>query len=133
MPTPTSIAGALFTVKAGATTPTDYSHQVMDGEISGSANIVDEFVLGPQQVTTATSTSDTVTINGLYDGSAGFYKALHDAYKALTPLDVEIAGGNLKFAGDLHVESLSLPFAAQDSSKFSCTLRGPLTVTVVTP
>lgn len=128
MTAPISIAGAVFTVKVGST---QYEHQIMDGDISGSANIVDEFVLGPQQVTTATSTSETVTINGLYDGSAGLFKAVWDAYKGLDALAIEIVGDDLKFAGSLNVESASVPFSAQDSAKFSVSLRGPLTATVV--
>lgn len=128
MTTPISIAGALFTVKSGAT---DYSHQIMDGDIAGSANIVDEFVLGPQQVTTATSTSDSVSINGLYDGSAGFYKVLWDAYKALTALSVTITGDDGVWTGSLLVESLGGSFSAKDSSKFTCSLRGPLDFDVV--
>jgi hypothetical protein len=127
MATPISIAGAKFTVKSGTT---DYSSQIMDGEIAGSANIVDEFVLGPQQVTTATSTSETLTINGLYDGSAGMFKAMWDAYKALTPLSIEVVGDDGKWTGSLHVESCAVPFSAQDSAKVALSLRGPLAYAV---
>jgi len=127
---PTSIAGALFTVKVSGTA---YSSQIMDGSIDGSTNVVTEFTLGPNQIDTATSTSDTVSINGLYDGSAGIYDALWTAYKARTSVFVLITDGTAKqFAGNVVVESLSLPFGAQDSSKFSCGLRGPLTRGAIT-
>lgn len=130
MPTPTSIAGALFTVKVGGTA---YSHQIMDGAINGSTNIVTEFTLGPNQVDTATSTTDTVSINGLYDGSAGVYDAMWTAYKARTSIFVLITDGTAKqFAGNVVIESLNLPFGAQDSSKFNCSLRGPLTRGAIT-
>lgn len=122
---PTSIAGAQFVVKLAST---EYSAQIMDGSIDGSTNIVTEFTLGPNQVDTATSTSDTVSINGLYDGASGIYDALWTAYKDLDAVVVEIKdGGSKKFTGSVVVESLNLPFGAQDSSKFNCSLRGPLT------
>ena len=128
---PTSIAGALFTVKLASVA---YSSQVMDGSVDGSTNVVTEFTLGPNQVETATSKVTTVTINGLYDGSAGIYDALWAAFDGLSTVAIEIADGTAKkFSGSVLVESLNLPFGAEDSSKFSCSLRGPLTRASYTP
>lgn len=127
---PTSIAGSSFTVKVASTS---YSAQIMDGEIAGSTNIVTEYTLGPNQIDTATSTTDTISINGLYDGSAGIYDALWTAYKGLVAVAVEITDGTAKkFTGTVAIESLNLPFGAEDSAKFSCSLRGPLTRASIT-
>ena len=127
---PTSISGALFTVKIGSTA---YSAQVMDGSIDGSTNVVEEFTLGPNQIVTATSTSTTVSINGLYDGSSGIYDALWTAFSGKTSVWVQLTDGTSKqWAGTVVIETLNVPFGAQDSSKFNCTLRGPLTRGAIT-
>lgn len=125
MPT-TVISGSTFTVKAGAT---DYSAQVRNGSIDGSANIVTEYVLGPATAVSATSTEDTVSVDLLYDGDSGFYMALYTAYKAMTGLAVEITGGATtgKWTGTLLVESLSASFDAQQAASCTATFRGVVT------
>lgn len=124
----TIISGSLFTFKAGSS-PTDYSAQVRNGSIDGSANIITEYVLGPASATVGTSTEDTVSVDLLFDGDSGFYMALYTAYKALTALAVEITAstGAGKWTGSLLVESLSTQFDAQNASSCTATLKGAVT------
>lgn len=129
----TIIAGSTFTFKAGPT-PTDYSAQVRNGSINGTANIVTEYVLGPASATTGTSTEDTVNVDLLFDGDSGFYLALYTAYKGLTPIAVEIAAGTTQgeWTGTLLVESLSAEFDAQNASSCTATFKGNVTFAATT-
>jgi Phage tail tube protein len=121
----THIAGAKFTVKAGAT-PTDYSAQVTDGSISRAANVTKTKTLGPNTVATQTDRDDTVTANFLFDESSGFYKALFDATESLASIAVEITSPGSKWTGTMAVSSLSTEFAAEGVSTCSATLEGLL-------
>ena len=123
-----ALPGSSFTFKLGAT-PTDYTIQVRNLSINSSANVIDEFTLGPNQTTVATSTADSVDLDLLYDGDTGAYQALWTAYKALTPLQVIIAQGatGTKWTGAASiVKAMSLVADAQQTSSFTVTLQGPL-------
>jgi hypothetical protein len=126
----THIAGAKFTVKAGAT-PTDYSAQVTDGSISRSANVTKTKTLGPNTTTTQTDREDTITANFLYDEATGFYKALYDATEALANINVEIASPGGKWTGSVAVSALSTEFSAEGVSTCSATLEGLLVFAAV--
>ena len=129
-----ALPGSSFTFKAGAT-PTDYTIQVRNMSINGAANVIDEFTLGPNQTTVATNTADSVDLDMLYDSDTGAYQALYTAYKALTPIEVEITQGTTghKWTGDaMIVASLNLTADATATASFTCTLQGPLTAATQT-
>ena len=127
-----ALPGSSFTFKVGST-PTDYTIQVRNLTIDGTANVIDEFTLGPNQTTVATNTADAVSLDMLYDADTGAYQALWTAYKALTPLQVIIAQGTTgtKWTGaNMIVATLNLSADAQQTSSFTCTLQGPLVASV---
>lgn len=123
------IAGAKFTVTVGTV---DYSAQVQSGTIDRAANVVKTKTLGPNTVATQTDREDTVSCSFLYDGSAGFYKALNDATESLANVTVTIQGDNGKWTGSMAVSALSTEFNAEDVSTCSATLEGLLAFSAVT-
>lgn len=121
----TSIAGYTVTVKFGSSY---YSAQIMAGTVTRAINVTTEHTLGPNQVDTATSKTDTININGLYDGADGIYDALWASTETLSTVAVVLYDGSAKkWSGNVLVQDLPFEFDAENSSKFSCSLIGPLT------
>ena len=119
----TSIAGSSFTVEVAST---EYTAQVKRGGINSNPNIVTESTLGPNKAITQTDVTDEVACDFLYDGAAGFYKALWDASRVGTGLVVTITGGAGEWTGTLKVSTLSNEFDAESSSACSATFTGVL-------
>ena len=121
----TVIAGTTFTVKAGTT---DYSAQVRNGSMNGTANTVIEYTLGNHETPITTSRTMDSDVDFLFDGDSGFYMALYTAWESLSLIDVEVTGGALDgtWAGTVAVSSLSASYDAQDTASCTATFSGVL-------
>lgn len=121
----TTVTGASFTVKFGATA---YTSQITDGTIVQTPTIQRIKTLGdvafPQ-----TDKESSATLNFLVDDETGLYGALNTASLTGASLSVEIVGGDIKWSGTMYVNGdLSVSYAADGVATGSCSLIGSLTV-----
>jgi hypothetical protein len=116
-----AITGKEFTVEVGTT---DYSAQITTGSINKSASSETIQTLG-DIVTISTGTETTASCDFLYDGAAGFYKAMWDAVGG-TAVTVTIVGDDGEWTGSMVVTSLSDEFPADGASTCTAEFSGTL-------
>lgn len=122
----TSIAGATFTVEAGAT---DYSAQVTTGTVTTTSTITRTRTLGPSNAFSQTDKISAVSLSFLFDGASGLFDALQTVADSGASIACEIAGGSVTWTGAaMYVESVETTFDATGVAMCSCSLTGTLAV-----
>lgn len=93
----TSIAGADFTVTAGAVA---YSAQVTTGTVTTTSTITRTRTLGPDNAFTQTDLISAISLSFLYDEDTGAFDALNTVAVSGGAIAVTITGGGGTWSGD---------------------------------
>lgn len=121
-----AITGKQFTVTVGTT---DYSAQITTGSINKSATSTTIQTLD-DSVTISQGVETTASCDFLYDGAAGFYKAMWDAVGG-SAVAITIVGDDGEWSGNMVVTSLSDEFPADGASTCTAEFSGSLTFAAV--
>ena len=121
----TSIAGADFTVTAGAVA---YSAQVTTGTVTTTSTITRTRTLGPDNAFTQTDLISAISLSFLYDEDTGCFDALNTVAVSGGAIAVTITGGGGTWSGSaMYVESVDTTFDATGVATCSASLTGVIT------